>query len=171
MALTKLNNASLSAVTSAGLPTGTVLQTVSYSHSTMVDNLTTTFQDTNAVNLAITPISTSSRIYIMINQTLQIWNQSAFSTGRWRVQRSIGGGSYSSIQEDTSSTNGNLFAYDYGGSGLNIIWPTQFIFLDTPNTVSQVTYKTQIAKGSNGANRISSDVSNTGHTILMEIAG
>jgi hypothetical protein len=105
MALTKLNNASLSAVTSAGLPTGTVLQTVSYSHSTMVDNLTTTFQDTNAVNLAITPISTSSRIYIMINQTLQIWNQSAFSTGRWRVQRSIGGGSYSSIQEDTSSTS------------------------------------------------------------------
>ena len=43
-------------------------------------------------------------------------------------------------------------------------------FLDSPNTTSQVIYKTQIARGANGGNRIVSDGENPGGMTLLEIA-
>lgn len=50
MSLTKLNNASLSAVTSAGLPAGTVLQVVSTNFN---DRLTYTSNDNSGVNTSL----------------------------------------------------------------------------------------------------------------------
>tara|TARA_B100001248_G_scaffold260836_1_gene250186 strand:+ start:613 stop:1134 length:522 start_codon:yes stop_codon:yes gene_type:complete len=130
----------------------------------------TTFADTSMVSVAITPKFSTSKIYVIVTQTIQVWNNSAYATGRWRILRSIAGGSYSAVMQDTSTTNGNIFAYDYGGSGINVYSPMTYQFLDSPNTTSEVIYKTQIARGSNGGNRITSDGSNPGRMTLLEIA-
>ena len=130
----------------------------------------TTFADTAMVNVAITPKFSTSKIYVVVTQTIQIWNSSAYATGRWRILRNIGGGSYAAVMEDLSTANGNIFAYDYGGSGINVYFPMTYQFLDSPNTTSQVIYKTQIAQGSNGGNRITSDGSNPARMTLQEIA-
>ena len=130
----------------------------------------TTFVDTNMTNVAITPKSSSSKILVTVTQEIQVWNTAAYATGRWRIMRNIGGGSYTAIYQDNSTTNGNIFAYDYGSSGINIYRPTTYTLLDSPATTSEVIYKTQIAQGSNGGNRISSDINSPGRMTLMEIA-
>ena len=130
----------------------------------------TTFADTAMVNVAITPKFATSKIYVVVTQSIQVWNTSNYATGRWRILRNIAGGSYSAVMEDLSTANGNIFVYDYGGSGINVYSPVTYQFLDSPNTTSQIIYKTQIAQGSNGGNRITSDVENPGRMTLLEIA-
>ena len=112
----------------------------------------------------------TSKIYVVVTQNIQVWNNANYATGRWRILRNINGGSYNAIMEDSSSQNGNIFAYDYGGSGINVYSPMTYQLLDTPNTTNEVIYKTQIARGSNGGNRITSDGSNPGRMTLLEIA-
>ena len=150
---------------------GHVIQTIdSGAKTTIVTVQSTTFTDTSMTNVAITPKFATSKIYVTVTQTIQVWNDSAYATGRWRILRNIAGGSYSAVMQDDSTANGNIFAYDYGGSGINVYSPMTYQFLDSPNTTSQVIYKTQIARGANGGNRITSDGSNPGRMTLMEIA-
>lgn len=150
---------------------GHIIQVVdSGAKTSAVTVQSTTFTDTDMVSVAITPRFASSKIYVAVTQSIQIWNTSHYSTGRWRILRNIGGGSYNAIMEDSSTSNGNIFAYDYGGSGINVYSPMTYQLLDTPNTTSQVIYKTQIAQGSNGGNRIVSDGENPSRMTLLEVA-
>ena len=150
---------------------GHVIQAIdSGAKNTSVTVQSTTFTNTDMINVAITPKFATSKIYVVVTQNIQIWNTSNYSTGRWRILRNIAGGSYSAVMEDSDSSNGNIFAYDYGGSGINVYSPVTYQFLDSPNTTSQIIYKTQIAQGSNGGNRITSDVENPGRMTLLEIA-
>ena len=159
------------AVTSALLPAGSVLQVVdSGAQSTPSTSQSTTFIDGNCT-ASITPSSASSKIIVCVTQELQVWNNSNYATGRWKIQRNIGGGAFSDIYIDSSTANGNIFAYDYGGSGINIYRPTNYTLVDSPSSTSVVVYKTQIAQGSNGGNRISANQNSPGRMILMEIAG
>ena len=158
-------------ITDANLPAGSVLQVVdSGAQTTDTTSQSTSFIDANCT-ATITPSSTSSKIIVMVVQTLQVWNTSNYATGRWKILRNINGGAFSDIYIDYSTTNGNIFAYDYGGSGINIYRPTSYTLVDSPNTTSAVVYKTQIAQGSNGGNRITANSSSPGRMILMEIAG
>ena len=151
---------------------GTTIQVVdSGAKTTQVTVQSTTFTDTNMVSVAITPKFATSKIYVVVTQNIQIWNNANYSTGRWRILRNINGGSYNAIMEDSSSANGNIFAYDYGGSGINVYSPMTYQLLDTPNTTNEVIYKTQIAQGGNGGNRIVSDGENPGRMTLLEISG
>ena len=61
MALIKLNNQSLTAVTSAGLPSGTVLQVVNATYSIQTSTTSTTFVSTG-LTATITPTSSSNKI-------------------------------------------------------------------------------------------------------------
>ena len=66
MALTKLNNQSLSAVTAAGLPSGTVLQVVQNTEEgTQTSTNSTSYVDAN-LNCSITPSSTNSKILVQV---------------------------------------------------------------------------------------------------------
>tara|TARA_R100001463_G_scaffold90801_1_gene145481 strand:+ start:325 stop:819 length:495 start_codon:yes stop_codon:yes gene_type:complete len=164
MALTKLNTSSL--------PAGSVLQVVDSGElSGSISNQTTSFVDTRVVDIAITPKFITSKIMLTVTQNLQVWNTSNYATGRWRIMRNINNGSYSVIYEDSNSSNGNVFAYDYGGSGINILHPISYTMIDSPSTTNEVKYKTQIAMGANGGNRISSEVQAPSRMVLMEIAG
>ena len=154
------------------MPAGATIQVVdSGAKTTSVTVQSTTFTDTNMVSVAITPKFATSKIYVVVTQNIQIWNNANYSTGRWRILRNINGGSYNAIMEDSSSANGNIFAYDYGGSGINVYSPMTYQLLDTPNTTNEVIYKTQIAQGGNGGNRIVSDGENPGRMTLLEISG
>ena len=66
MALTKLNNQSLAAVTSAGIPirSGTVLQVVSETSAATVNTSSASFV-TTGLTATITPSSSSSKILIL----------------------------------------------------------------------------------------------------------
>lgn len=150
---------------------GHVIQAIdSGAKNTLVTVQSTTFTNTDMINVAITPKFATSKIYVVVTQNIQIWNNSNYATGRWRILRNIAGGSYSAVMEDNSPSNGNIFTYDYGGSGINVYSPVTYQFLDSPNTTNQVVYKTQIAQGSNGGNRIVSDGANPGRMTLLEIA-
>ena len=154
------------------MPAGATIQVVdSGAKTTSVTVQSTTFTDTNMVSVAITPKFATSKIYVVVTQNIQVWNNANYATGRWRILRNINGGSYNAIMEDSSSQNGNIFAYDYGGSGINVYSPMTYQLLDTPNTTNEVIYKTQIAQGGNGGNRIVSDGENPGRMTLLEISG
>ena len=105
----------------------------------------TTFADTAMVNVAITPKSASNKILVTVTQNIQVWNNSNYATGRWRIMRNTDGGTYTAIYQDSDANGGNIFLYDYGGSGINMYCPMSYTILDSPNTTAQVIYKTQIA--------------------------
>ena len=64
MALTKLNNQSLSAVTSAGLPSGSVLQVLQAVKTDTFSTTSGTFVQVPDLTVTITPSSTSNKILI-----------------------------------------------------------------------------------------------------------
>ena len=158
-------------ITNSGTATGfgKIGQVIIKTSTSNFTNASTSFADTHLKNAAITPSSTSSKILVICQQTVQVWNTSNYATGRWKVTRTI-----SSVDTDLNdgglSTNGNVFGYDYGGSGINIYRPTVMTFLDTPSTTSEVTYRTRTAKGSNGGNQITTfDADTDAKFILMEV--
>jgi len=69
MALTKLNNQSLSAVTSAGIPirTKSVLQVVNTTHGVNQAITGSTSTEYTGITTTITPTVTGSKIYVMVN--------------------------------------------------------------------------------------------------------
>ncbi len=107
------------------------------------------------LDVTITPSSTSSKI--LIDTRLSLTGQHGDGMG-CKLQRSIGGGSYTSIgQADTagsrqrSSFSGSAYTGD--GSGTDTVnIPVNGIFLDSPNTTSAITYKVRFEiAGSNYA--------------------
>ena len=143
MALIKLNNQSLTAVTSAGLPSGTVLQ-VKHTQFTGTNNVaisnsaTGTALDDLAVN--ITPISTNSIILLtaFINGEFSasvaqdvvafFFRDSTKLAAPAAGNRGVGiqMGANISFWTDNNSSTPEGFHYSY---------------FDTPNTTSQITYK------------------------------
>ena len=130
---------------------------------------TTTFTDTG-LSLSITPKFATSKILVTCTQEVQAWNTASYATARWRIVRNIAGGDFTAIYQDASSANGNIFYYDYGGSGINCYTPVSYTMLDTPNTTDVCTYKTQGCQGSNGGNRAGFNLNSPGRIVLQEIA-
>ena len=148
---------------------GHVIQAVDASHTggTTVQN--TTFTDTG-LSCTITPKFSTSKILVTCTQQVQAWNTGSYATARWRIVRNIAGGSFSAIYQDSNASNGNIFYYDYGGSGINCYTPISYTMIDSPSTTSACTYKTQGCQGSNGGNRAVFNGDAPGRIVLMEIA-
>lgn len=154
MALTKLNNNSLGAVTSAGLPTGSVLQVVQTKIGRPINvvntslahhsgNKETSWLDikdgsNNVLSCSITPISTSSKILINATCSTQYETYTATDAGRWDVR--ILRGSTSIID----SADGFRGSYFYTGSANRAHQDFTLNHLDSPATTSSTTYKLQI---------------------------
>jgi len=139
MALIKLNNQSLTAVTSAGLPTGTVLQVVQGTTSTPY-SMTTTYADVG-LSVNITPTTSNSNIFILVNSEIYIADL-GYGTRLLRDSTVI-------FTAAGSDSNGPFEGYIASGghhrSGYN--------FLDTGRAsgTSQITYKLQARKYSASA--------------------
>lgn len=158
MALTKLNNQSLSAVTSAGLPSGTVLQVVQGTASTAV-SATASYTDTG-LTATITPLSTSSKILVMVQQ--QGCKATLISTGCIDIK----------LQRNSSDIHNIGVAYFYGYVSTEFRSVISDCYLDSPSTTSATTYKTVFKANNGGTSTVQNDGANTVSTItLMEIAG
>jgi hypothetical protein len=153
------------AIPRSTLPTGSVLQVIQTTTSTIASTTSSaSYVDTN-LTASITPTSATSKILVLVMQNIQVTNTSNYATGMWQLLRGA-----TAIFAPLVTDNGNVFAYDYGGSGINVYRPTPITWLDSPNTTSSTTYKTQIKLGTNGGASISANAASAGSITLMEIA-
>jgi len=151
-------------VTSGSVMSKPVLQIVTGTTTTDTGALaTTSFTDTN-LSGSITPTSTSSKILVVVSQTLQ-------------YQRSGGGemGGYLNIMRDTTEV-GEWFWKGDGGSYEGPRVHT-FSYTDSPSSTSSLTYKTQIKgfttdnSASVRANQQTTGSESPSSIHLIEIAG
>jgi len=164
MALTKLNNQSLSAVTSAGIPTlasanmpsGTVLQVKQATGTTVAQpSSNNTFVDCTAA-VTITPSSSNSKILLMHTAGGLLSN--------------VGDASIRLLRDSTVIVTSTRHGYKDSNSDYSAInWANQY--LDSPSTTSAVTYKWQIAKQTGGSTGLRHSDTATAVSIAMEIAG
>ena len=154
MALTKLNNQSLTAVTSAGLPSGTVLQVKQSSTNAEVLHATGAWNDTG-LSVSITPTSLSSKILVFINQ-------SCYRNG-------AGGGALRIVRDSTVVHQDAAIYQTYGDETGNRFFHN-IQYLDSPNSTSSLTYKTQGIEHSGDFRTQQAGLFKSRIT-LMEIAG
>ena len=169
MALIKLNNQSLSNVTSAGLPSGTVLQVKSVSHNTEYDITSTSGEDIG-LSITITPTSSNSKFLLLGKVGCSGASGSFMGILLFRDSTQIGGGSgktYNAYQWNYVVADAGTDNSSQVGIPIN--------YLDSPATTSSITYKVQagVSSGTAGINhRNSSDDTNTtSQFTVMEIAG
>jgi len=159
MAIIKLNNNTLSAVTAlpSAIATGKVLQVVNTTSSTQRTTNSTSFAD-SGLAVSITPSATSSKILIIFSSSGY-----ADTTG----QSSI----YTLYKDSTNlgnSSNGNL-KFTNGGS--NLEYGMNLQVYDSPSSTSAISYKVyQRASGGNAISYISR-TSIPSYLTAMEISG
>jgi hypothetical protein len=158
MALIKLNNQSLTAVTSAGLPSGTMLQVVNGTFSTQTSALTSSTYTDTGLTATITPSSTSSKILVSAN-----------------IPDAHNGGTVSLLFLNLVRDSTQLIEFvkhgDYN-SGVSIVtYGGSTSYLDSPATTSATTYKVQFKVNTNGGSQSLFLNNSTGTITLMEIAG
>tara|TARA_R110000824_G_scaffold400065_1_gene606773 strand:- start:84 stop:563 length:480 start_codon:yes stop_codon:yes gene_type:complete len=159
MALTKINNNTLSAVTTlpSAIATGKVLQTVSMLNATQTTTTSASMVDT-PVTLAITPSSTSNKVLIIVNIS------SIRKTGDMGVELKLQTGStVLSFFGGNIADNGSAAAQTVSGQGTS--------FLHSPSTSSAITYKVTFRTSNGGNTALINNNGGTSSMTLMEIAG
>ena len=146
---------------------GKVLQVVQAETSTLVSVSSTTYTNSNLTG-SITPSSASNKILILTSQVLGVLQTGGtYATMKWKLMRDS-----TDIYASTTSGNGNFWGYDSSGSGIGIFHNISLCYLDSPSTTSSITYKTQIAKDTNGGTAAyAQNESNKSIITLIEIAG
>jgi hypothetical protein len=155
MALTKLNNQSLSAVTSAGIPirSGSVLQVVQTTGNTEVAASGTSWTTTDAA-ITITPTSASSKILVI------------HSAGG--LAKNTGDAGLRIRRGSTVIYESNRFGYHDGSDFAPINWAVNY--LDTPSTTSATTYDAQIKAGVSSSGNLRHSDSALWTMIAIEMA-
>ena len=156
MALTKINNNTLSAIT--GLPAGVggkVLQVVQVIKTDTFSTTSTSLVDITGLTLSITPSATSSKILVLssINGSQQVAvNRTFLKLLRGSTGIFIGDAAGSRVRG-----SGSFSGYDPTVPSATV----SSSYLDSPNTTSAVTYKWQIIRAAGGGtsfiNRASDD--------------
>ena len=159
MALTRINNQALTNVTSAGLPSGSVIQVVQATSGTGLES--TTFDTWHDLQPAVTITPKSSSNNVLITHTAGIMCFQATQNLHYRILR----GTTEIVQI------GRLFS-DVATSD----WTTHMLsleYLDSPSTTSAVTYKIQLqhSGGQVRHNNSTGSFSPKAITIAKEIAG
>jgi hypothetical protein len=159
MALTKINNNTLSAIT--GLPAGVggkVLQVVQSSLTSQSSSTTSTSFTATGLNVNITPSSTSSKILIRYDlSNYSISGNNNTTATLYRASTNLGDADWGMSWGYTNTVHG----YPLGAS-----------FLDTPSSTSQLTYEVYI-KTNGGTLWIGGGESRDTNNFItaMEIAG
>ena len=159
MALIKLNNQSLSAVSAlpASITTGSVLQVQYFSSTTVAQSSSTTYVD--FISGTITPSSASSKILCLVSTQLYIITNN-------------GARAALKLLRDSTSIHDIVNAASFGiGTAINGYRTASFSYLDSPSTTSQITYKGQMNRASFNSTYGSTFECNDHNMTLMEIAG
>jgi hypothetical protein len=174
MALTKINNNTLSAIT--GLPAGVggkVLQIVTSNVTTFSSIASTSATDISGLSVSITPSSASNKILILykIQYCNNSGNNGTINLVRNGTNIAMGnsgqGGDDCTITMCTANMN-NYWSFEAGGS-----------FLDSPSSTSALTYKFQTTSNDGAgifyfnrtARNGTSDANGISTITVMEIAG
>ena len=170
----------ITGVSAGGLPAGTVtaatlasgvggkiLQILNGSTSTESSTSSTSFSD-NGLSLAITPSATSSKILVMVN----VGVQSSANTYNAGVSIKL---LRDSTTIHTPYLNSEVYGFFYASSSTaNMLDRYPLTVLDSPNTTSSITYKTQHAALSTSHTTKSqpsgSGGTSTSYITLMEVA-
>ena len=153
-------------LTTAKMPTGSVLQVVQANTNTTVTVSTNTYTDTG-LSASITPTSATSKILVLIDQQCVVNSYAGPNGLGLRLLR----GSTTIFNPSPSDASGPFLIYGYAG---NAIWTMLSLsYLDSPATTSSTTYK---AQGRPYDSTLSSAVFQSGSTkatsviTLLEIA-
>ena len=128
-----------SAATVTGITTGKILQVVSVNKIDVFSTSSTTLDDVTGLTATITPSQSTSKVFVMV--TLALTNSVAGGSSRAALIRDstqIGGGTGVGSR---GSANGR-FRLNYAADSVT---PIAFNFLDSPASISAITYKIQIA--------------------------
>jgi len=143
---------------------GTILQVVTGTTSTVTANATNNYEDTG-VTATITPTATTSKVLAIAEHYINVDG----STSKYLGIRLLRGATV--IHEPVADATG---PYDFGD---NTYFNTRasVTVLDSPSTTSATTYKTQFRRyGAGGTVRVNGDGSqtqaSTSRIILMEVA-
>ena len=142
------------------MPTGSVLQVVSSFAQEYLSTTSTSFVDTGTT-ASITPSATSSKILCLYHTGIGYQNT---SNADFYVY-------YTLLRGSTNlghSSNGISGTYIHSASYNDYGWNVSFNCLDSPNTTSAVTYKTQMRTT---AGAVDNDLGGKSALILMEVAG
>jgi len=156
----------LSGMTSASVPSGSVLQVVSATSGTYTVTTSTSFV-TTPLTASITPTSTSSKILVTVSAAIY-----AQSGGTYAARYTIFRGTVSGVNlGNTSNDGGTGFANIYNGSGNSLAIPMGISILDSPNTTSSQTYTVGMRSQGNSTGAGIMTENTTATITLMEIKG
>lgn len=150
----------LTGLTSASMPTGSVLQVVSADYGTEVTSTSATYADTG-LTATITPTNASNKILVCVSQ-----NGLRHYDGNTDINLYLqkDGSNWKFIGERiTNFDSASPSANSVGGAGGQ--------YLDTPGDTSAHTYKTQYNNRSATGSVRCQDGSAVSSIVLMEIAG
>ena len=140
------------AITSSALPTGSVIQVVHNSGTSIVSNSTVSSPGSEVIDLDITPSSTSSKILVLFSLTS---TNSASSNSYVAVEFVKDGSIVYTLSDGEVQNNTLTCSYQY---------------YDSPATTSSINYAINIRKGSSGTTSVSTD-GKPYYITAMEIAG
>jgi hypothetical protein len=151
----------LSGMTSASVPSGSVIQVVNGSTAQEVTSSSNTPADTG-LTATITPTSASNYILVDVKHTgLSKYGGSSADT-YFNLSLLRGASVIAVIEARAGYTNNSQYLF-MGGSGIT--------FKDSPSSTSAVTYKTQFNRGNGNGNVRVGDVNSVATITLMEIKG
>ena len=130
-----------------------VLQVVSATTTTTVNNSTATYVD-SSLTVTITPQSATSKIFVAVNQVFYVDN----AGGNLNVGL-VRGATFLQTQIDPT--------YNSAGQGVGNV---SFLYLDSPATTSAITYKTQFARRAGGGTMTAQINSNPANITVFEIS-
>ena len=140
----------------AALPTGSVLQVVQANYSTNTTNATSTYADTG-LTASITPTSSSSKILVIVAHegVLKTASDTKINIKLLRGATDL------TVLANAGATNSTTTI---------LIGSATFLYLDSPATTSNTTYKTQFNSTSNTSYVAVQDSGVPSTITLMEIA-
>ena len=154
--LPAISGASLTGLTSAQMPAGSVLQVKIVEDTSLLLVATASYTDTN-MSVSITPTSTSSKI-------LAVWtvqgNLSVANAG-WGVKL---------LRDSTAIWTSAVQYIQYTADSNGARDTSTHMHLDSPNTTSAITYKVQVSSYSS-RNIYFNDDNAQSQLVVMEIAG
>ena len=152
------------AIPTSIMPAGSVIQTVTATHSTISTNETTTYTDTGLT--ATISISANSKVLVLVTQQVEIKQTTTKVRGDIRIMRG-------STEVYANSTHQGIMMENQTTETKYLAHYVSLSCLDTSPSTGSNTYKTQIRCHSAGNNaRIrTSDNSAPASITLMELAG
>jgi len=125
---------------------GKILQVVQSAKTDTFSTSSSSYTDVTGLSVDITPSSSSNKVLVILDIKVGAGHEDAAFAGR--LLRDKGGSDVSAIFYGNAASNRTQASFgtsrQSGNAGYDVLQDRQAIFLDSPNTTSQVSYKLQV---------------------------